>query len=71
MSFQVSAFLTALFQGLDSVQDLHMILLLQVQKEVCKMSEKTKITYRQVNGYLIPNIILPPEQANITLGKWG
>ncbi len=35
------------------------------------MSEKTKITYRQVNGYLIPNIILPPEQANITVGKWG
>lgn len=35
------------------------------------MSEKTKITYRQVNGYLIPNIILPPAQANITIGKWG
>ena len=35
------------------------------------MKEKTKITYRQVNGFLIPNIILPPEQANITLGKWG
>ena len=35
------------------------------------MREKTKITYRQVNGYLIPNIILPPEQANITIGKWG
>ena len=35
------------------------------------MKEKTKITYRQVNGYLIPNIILPPEQANIIVGKWG
>ena len=35
------------------------------------MKEKTKITYRQVNGFLIPNIILPPEQANITIGKWG
>lgn len=35
------------------------------------MSEKTKITYRQVNGYLIPNIILPPDQENITIGKWG
>ena len=35
------------------------------------MSAKTKITYRQVNDYLIPNIILPPEQANITIGKWG
>ena len=35
------------------------------------MKEKTKITYRQVNGFLIPNIILPPEQANIIIGKWG
>ena len=35
------------------------------------MKEKTKITYLQVNGYLIPNIILPPEQANIIIGKWG
>ncbi len=30
-----------------------------------------KITYRQVNDYMIPNLILPPEEANITLGKWG
>ncbi len=30
-----------------------------------------KITYREVNGYLIPNLRLPPEEANITLGKWG
>ena len=30
-----------------------------------------KITYREVNGYLIPNLKLPPEEANITLGKWG
>ena len=29
-----------------------------------------KITYREVNGYLIPNLKLPPEEANITLGKW-
>ena len=35
------------------------------------MKEKIKITYRQVNGFLIPNIILPPEQANIIIGKWG
>ena len=35
------------------------------------MKEKTKITYRQVNGFLIPNIVLPPEQANIIIGKWG
>lgn len=30
-----------------------------------------KIQYRQVGDYLIPNLILPPEEANITLGKWG
>lgn len=30
-----------------------------------------KITYREVNGYLIPNLKLPPEEACIRLGKWG
>ena len=30
-----------------------------------------KITYREVNGYLIPNIKPPPEEANVRLGKWG
>ena len=35
------------------------------------MSNKTTIQYRQVGDYLIPNIALPPEEANITLGKWG
>lgn len=30
-----------------------------------------KIQYRNVGDYLIPNIILPPEEANIKLGKWG
>ena len=30
-----------------------------------------KITYREVNGYIIPNLKLPPEEANIRLGKWG
>lgn len=29
------------------------------------------ITYRQVNGYLIPNLTLPPEESGIRLGKWG
>lgn len=29
------------------------------------------ITYRQVNGYLIPNLTLPPEETTIRLGKWG
>ncbi len=30
-----------------------------------------KITYREVNGYLIPNLKLPTEETNIRLGKWG
>ena len=29
------------------------------------------ITYRQVGDYNIPNLVLPPEEANIKLGKWG
>ncbi|MBR3868732.1 MAG: TnpV protein [Clostridia bacterium] len=35
------------------------------------MSNKNSISYRQVGDYLIPNLIIPPEEANITLGKWG
>lgn len=35
------------------------------------MSNKNSISYRQVGDYLIPNLILPPDEANITLGKWG
>ena len=31
----------------------------------------SKITYRQVGDYLIPNLSIPPEEANICLGKWG
>ena len=31
----------------------------------------SKITYRQVGDYLIPNLKLPPEETRITLGKWG
>ena len=30
-----------------------------------------KIQYRHVGDYLIPNLILPPEEAKVTLGKWG
>ncbi len=29
------------------------------------------ISYRRVGDYNIPNLILPPEEANINLGKWG
>ncbi len=35
------------------------------------MSNKTTIQYRQVGNYLIPNLIIPPEEASVTLGKWG
>lgn len=35
------------------------------------MSNKNSIQYRQVDDYLIPNLMLPPEEANIRLGKWG
>ena len=30
-----------------------------------------KIQYRRVGDYLIPNLILPPEETAIILGKWG
>lgn len=29
------------------------------------------ITYRRVGDYNIPNLILPPEEASVALGKWG
>lgn len=35
------------------------------------MKEKSKITYRRVGDYMIPNLTLPPEEAKVRLGKWG
>lgn len=35
------------------------------------MSNQNTIQYRQVGDYNIPNLIIPSEEANITLGKWG
>ena len=35
------------------------------------MKNNTNIQYRQVGDYNIPNLILPPEEANVRLGKWG
>lgn len=35
------------------------------------MSNKNTISYRRVGDYLIPNLILPPEETTIILGKWG
>ena len=33
--------------------------------------ERNGGTYRQVGDFKIPNLTLPPEESNITLGKWG
>ena len=35
------------------------------------MSNKNSISYRRVGDYNIPNLTLPPEEATVTLGKWG
>ncbi len=37
------------------------------------MTTKTKgnLTYRTVGDFRIPNLTLPPEEASVTLGKWG
>lgn len=35
------------------------------------MSNKNNFSYRQVGYYIIPNLILPPEEAKVCLGKWG
>ena len=35
------------------------------------MSNTNAIQDRQVGDYNIPNLTLPPEEANIMLGKWG
>ncbi len=32
---------------------------------------ESKITYRQVDDYQIPNLVLPPEETKIELGVWG
>ena len=35
------------------------------------MKNNANIQYRQVGDFNIPNLVLPPEESNITLGKWG
>ena len=35
------------------------------------MKNNTNIQYRQVGDFNIPNLTIPPEEANIRLGKWG
>ncbi len=35
------------------------------------MSNKNSINYRRVGDFNIPNLVLPPEESVILLGKWG
>ena len=35
------------------------------------MSNNNSISCRRVGDYNIPNLRLSPEEANVTLGKWG
>ena len=35
------------------------------------MKNNANIQYRQVGDFNIPNLVLPPEETNIRLGKWG
>ena len=35
------------------------------------MSNRNSISYRRVGDYLIPNLILSPEEASVRLGRWG
>ena len=35
------------------------------------MLNKNSISYRNVGYCFIPNLVLPPEEASVTLGKWG
>ena len=47
---------------------------IEAQKSIYYDDERKnemKITYRQVGDYQIPNLTLPPKEANICLDKWG
>lgn len=35
------------------------------------MKNNANIQYRRVGDFNIPNLTIPTEEANITLGKWG
>lgn len=35
------------------------------------MEQNTKLEYRKVGDYMIPNLTLPTEETAIRLGKWG
>ena len=40
-------------------------------KEDIIILNENSISYRRVGDYNIPNLTLPPKEANIRLGKWG
>ncbi len=46
-------------------------MLKQSKKERTNTMKTNYITYRRVGDYNIPNLILPPEETSVTLGKWG
>lgn len=54
---------------LQLVFDAKISIIITIEKK--ERMNQMKITYREVNGYLIPNLKLPAEEANIRLGKWG
>lgn len=35
------------------------------------MSNTNSINYRHIGDYNIPHLVLPPEEANVNLCKWG
>lgn len=39
--------------------------------EAVFMLSNNSITYRRMVDYYLPNLILPPEEAKVRLGKWG
>lgn len=71
LNFQQQVMLTVLYQASDLGQNLYTTHLLRIRKDDAIMKNNTNIQYRQVGDFNIPNLILPPEEANIKLGKWG
>lgn len=68
LNFQRQVMLTALYQASDSVQNSHTIHLLRIRKDNDIMKNNTSIQYRRIGDFNIPNLILTPEEANISLG---
>lgn len=40
-------------------------------KEAIIMSNNNFLSYRRAGNYLIHNLIIPPEEASVSLGKWS